>query len=115
MLKVKIEEYHNDYNFRHFTQNFNSLKELQAWIMSQMHVTEPKDWISFSTDVIYLRIQPDGPGWSRKIHLIEDEDGIIFSDGQFTAGQRHAARCVVEWLKEFRCELDCPVFNFVNK
>ena len=115
MLKVKFEEYHNDYNFHYFTERFNSLKELQTWVMSKMHVSCPKEWIRFSSNPIFFRMQPDGPGWSYKIHLIEDDDGIIFSDGEHTAGQRHIARCVVEWFDEFRCELDCPVFNFINK
>ena len=115
MLTVKLEEYHDDNNFRYFSEHFNSFKELQNWIIHQMHVTDPKDWISFSTDPIYFRMQPDGPGWSRKIHLIEDEDGIIFSDGQNTAGQRHIADCVKQWLYEFKQELEAPKFNFVNK
>lgn len=115
MLKVKIEEYHNDNNFHYFTRDFNSLKELQAWVMSQMHVTVLKDWIWLDSKVAYFKIQPDGPGWSYKIHQIEDEDGIIFSDGQHTAGQRHIADCVKQWLDDLKQELEAPKFNFVNK
>ena len=115
MLKVRIEEYHNDYNFKHTVYNCSSLNALKKWVLEQMNVTHPKDWISFNTNPVYFRMQPDGPGWSYKIHLIEDEDGIIFSDGEHTAGQRHIADCVKQWLDNFKLELEAPKFNFVNK
>lgn len=115
MLKVKIEEYHNDSNCHYFTQTFASLKQLQDWVMAQMRVTCVKEWIKFNTERIYFEMRPDGPGWSYKIRLIEDEDGIIFSDGQCTDGQKHIADCVKQWLNEFKQELECPKYNFVNK
>ena len=115
MLKVRIEKYHNDYNFDHMMHNFHSFVELKEWILRQMNVSNLKEWIRFSSDPIYFRMQPDGPGWSYKIHQIEDEDGIIFSDGQHTDGQRHIADCVKQWLNEFKQELEAPKFNFVNK
>ena len=115
MLKVKIEKYHNDYNFDHMIYKFNSFFELKEWILKQMHVSDLKEWIRFSSSPIFFRMQPDGPGWSYKIHQIEDDDGIIFSDGQYTAGQKHIADCVKRWLDEFKQELETPKFNFVNK
>lgn len=115
MLQVRIEKYHNDNNFNHTVYNCESLNALKEWVLKQMNVSTLKDWISFSSNPVYFRIQPDGPGWSYKIHLIEDQDGIIFSDGQHTAGQRHIADCVKRWLDEFKQELECPKFNFVNK
>lgn len=115
MLKVRIEEYHNDNNFKHHLQTFTSFNALQRWVLGTMNVSSPKDWISFSSNPIFFRMQPDGPGWSYKIHLIEDQDGIIFSDGQHTAGQRHIADCVKRWLDDFKHELETPKFNFVNK
>lgn len=115
MLKVRIEEYHNDNNFSHHLQTFTSLDALKQWVLGTMNVSKPKDWISFSSNPVFFRIQPDGPGWSYKIHLIEDQDGIIFSDGQHTAGQRHIANCVKQWLDDFKQELEAPKFNFVNK
>lgn len=115
MLKVRIEEYHDDHHFNHQIYNCESLNALKEWILKQMNVSNLKDWISFSANPVYFRIQPDGPGWSYKIHLIEDDDGIIFSDGQHTAGQRHIADCVVQWLDDFKRELETPKFNFVNK
>ena len=115
MLKVRIEEYHNDNNFHHHVQTFASLDALKQWVLGRMHVSNPKDWISFSSNPVFFRMQPDGPGWSYKIHLIEDSDGIIFSDGQHTAGQRYIADCVKRWLDDFKQELETPKFNFVNK
>ena len=115
MLIVKIEEYHNDYNFHHHLRSFMSLDALKQWILDSMHVSNLKDWISFGSNPVFFRMQPDGPGWSYKIHLIEDKDGIIFSDGQYTAGQRHIADCMKQWLDDFKQELEAPKFNFVNK
>ncbi len=115
MLKVRIEEYHNDNNFKHQVQTFTSFDALKQWVLGVMHVSCLKDWISFSYNPIFFRMQPDGPGWSYKIHLIEDQDGIIFSDGQHTSGQRHIADYVKRWLDDFKQELEAPKFNFVNK
>ena len=115
MLNVRIEEYHDDNHFNHHIQTFASFDALKQWILGRMNVSNPKDWISFSSNPVFFRMQPDGPGWSYKIHLIEDHDGIIFSDGQHTAGQRHIADCVKQWLDDFKQELETPKFNFVNK
>jgi hypothetical protein len=115
MLKVKIEEYHNDNRFNYFIERFSSLEDLGKWIIKQMTVTDLSKWIRFSYKYPYITAQPNGAGWSYHIHLIEDDDGIIFSDGQCTNGQSFVASCVSKWLDDFKAEIIKPKFNFVDK
>lgn len=114
-ITVRYEEYHNDNNFTHYKKDFSNLDHLKIWMKDQMNTTDLQKWITFSYQYPYIRLQPDGPGWSRKIHLIEDNDGIIFSDGDHTGGQSHVADCVKKWMDEFKKELENPTYNFVNK
>ena len=49
------------------------------------------------------------------IHQIEDEDGILFSDGEYTNGLSHCADCIKKWMEELKKDIKSPKFNFVNK
>ena len=115
MITVKYEYYYNDNNFDHRKKDFANLDHFEIWIKNQMHVSKLDKWIRFCPDLGYMTMQPDGPGWSYHIHQIEDEDGIIFSDGQYTSGQKHVANCVRKWMEELEVKLKTPMYNFVNK
>jgi hypothetical protein len=115
MITVKYEEYHNDNCLFHRKKDFTSLDDFETWIKDQMRVDDLCEWIRFNPNVGYMEIQPDGPGWLYSIHQIEDEDGIIFSDGKYTARQKHVADCVRKWMEEFKKHIKSPKFNFVNK
>lgn len=49
------------------------------------------------------------------IHQIEDEDGILFSDGEYTNNLDHCADCIKKWIEELKNDIKSPKFNFVNK
>ena len=115
MITVKYEEYHNDNNLFHYKKDFANLDHFEIWMKDQMHVGEIDKWIRFNPDLGYLTMQPDGPGWSYHIHQIEDNDGIIFSDGYYTARQTHVADCVKKWMNDLKIKLKTPTYNFVNK
>ncbi len=77
-----------------------------------------RDFLSFpkcdTNDRIYeISARPERGGYVFWIKLIEDEEsGIIFSDGTFTAGQRHCTNAVREWLAECEVRKKNPVFHF---
>ena len=115
MITVKYEHYYNDNNFSHRVENFEDLTHLEKWIYDKMHVGELSKWIRFNYDPAYITLQPEGPGLNVHIHQIEDEDGILFSDGEYTNLQSHVADCVKQWMCEFKERLKAPKYNFVNK
>ena len=116
MIKVRIETYHSDHNFNYTDRKFQDLNALGDWINDQMRVSSKKEWIRGRVDeqVQYISIYPEGPGWSYKIHLIENEKGIIFSDGHLTENQCHAATCVRKWWSDFKVKINKPSYNFVE-
>lgn len=115
MLNVKYEIYYNDYNFSHRIEEFENLEHIEKWIYNKMHVSDLNKWIRFNHQPAYITIQPEGAGMSIHIHQIEDEDGILFSDGEHTNLQSHVADCVKKWMEAFKERLKAPKFNFVNK
>ena len=115
MITVKYEYYYNDNNFSHRVEKFEDLNHLEKWIYNKMHVSDYEKWIRLNHNPSYITIQPDGPGMNLHIHQIENEDGILFSDGEYTNQQTHCANYVKIWIGEFKERLKTPKFNFVNK
>ena len=121
MIKIEYEAYRNDFDRQTgITKTFNSLDDLADWIFGQMK--QKYDGESFvmwyPTDKARLcRISfiPEWRGPSYWIHKIEDSDGILFSDGSTTSGQKFMADCVQKWCKACTERRDKPAFNFVNK
>lgn len=123
MLKVKYERYWNDSHRRSEVKSFADLDELADWMFDQMQQNYIKA-MSFPTPEKVARIGRTEP-WSIElrpvwgeeniwIHQIEGYEGIIFSDGKFTDGQKHWSKDVQKWL--VRCEerQHRPKFNFVD-
>ena len=123
MLRVKYEQYWNDFHRRNEVKQFADLDELAEWMFGQMQQDYTKA-MSFPTPEKASRIGESGPwaiefrpAWGEGniwIHQIENSCGIIFSDGKFTSGQKHWSQEVKEWLvqcEERRCS---PKFNFVR-
>ena len=115
MLTIKYEIYYNDYNFPHRIEKLKDLNEVKKWIYGQMHVSEYEKWIRLNYNPVYISIQPEGPGMVLYIHQIEDEDGILFSDGEYTNNLDHCADCIKKWIEELKNDIKSPKFNFVNK
>lgn len=122
MITVRMIQYWNDYHKKELRECFGNLKGLEEWIFEQMRVNYAaewgKDYLSFpkcdTCDRIYeISVRPEQGGYVFWIKMIEDEElGIIFSDGTFTAGQKHCTKTVREWLAECEVRKNNPVFHF---
>lgn len=115
MITIKYELYYNDYNFSHRTEELKDLNSVKEWIYKKMRVKEYEKWIRLNYDPAYITIQPEGPGMNLHIHQIEDKDGILFSDGEYTNGLSHCADCIRKWIEELKKDIKSPKFNFINK
>lgn len=125
MLKVKYEQYWNDHHRKTEEKSFSSLSELEEWMFGQMQrdYTKPHA-MSFPVPEAVERIHADGP-WAAEfqpacgsetfwVRYIEDETGIIFSDGTFTAGQKHWSGQAKSWLEHCESRRKAPKFNFAD-
>lgn len=117
MISVKYERYWNAFNRTHETKSFETLHELEEWIFDQMEQVQQacrqqelrlSSAMFFPTPKSMEKIAADGPchimfkpnlyGQIIFVHEILTESGVIFSDGEFTAGQKHWTREVQDWL-----------------
>lgn len=125
MIRIKYERYWNDLRRENnLTKTFYGLKELEDWLFNNAQfstiykkidvyfpVTEPTSWKSNPEP---SRIEStDNDGWSTWVHVIENDNGIIFSDGKYTAWQKHWNDEVKAWLKHCGERATKPRFNFV--
>lgn len=124
MLHVKYERYWNDFRRRDETKLFKDLHELEEWIFGQMQQNYKKT-MSFPTPKAAEQIGETGP-WAIQfrpahgediwyIHQMEGANGIIFSDGRFTAGQIFWTKEVQNWLAHCMERRDAPKFNFAKE
>ena len=123
-MKAIIEKYTSDYNRKSETKTFTSLTELENWIFGQMQQNYSRNryamWFPLPESV--KKYKRDGPGSIEfrpccggediLIHQIESNDGIIFSDGRFTSGQKHWTIDVQNWLVHCEQRRKSPKFNF---
>lgn len=120
MIKVRYEEYHNDYFRRNHEETFSSLTELEDWIFGQMQQDYTKSCGMYfptgkhSKEASRISFTPVCGGCSIWIHQIEDYRGIIFSDGTFTSGQKHWSKDIREWLVHCDERQHAPKFTFVD-
>ena len=122
MIRVRIIQYWNDNHKNELEERFRDLEELADWMFSRMRVDYTSEYgrnlLSFpKCDVderIYsISVRPDYGSYVFWIKQIEDEhSGIIFSDGTFTAGQKHCTKAVREWLARCEKRKKNPTFNF---
>ena len=125
MIRVFYEEYYNDFIRKNREKAFANLTELEEWIFGQMEQDYTKPFVMFfPAPEIMKRIHADGPGrieftpkhsgshiW---IHQIKNCNGIIFSDGSFTAERKHWSKEMQEWLKHCDERQHSPEFEFVE-
>ena len=126
MIRVKYERYWNDLIRKNEEKSFADLNALADWIFGQMQQDYKKDFaMSFPTPEVAKRIGEKGPwriefkpqygGETFWIHQIEDFNGIIFSDGQFTSRRTHWTTEVQQWLTACDARRRAPKFNFVDE
>lgn len=116
---VKYELYTNDFLRRNQEILVFSLKELENRIFEKIEFDytkkENRHKIFFPTECpSTIVIDPAITHPLIWIHQIEDVKGIIFSDGTYTAGQKHWSKEVKEWLKHCKNRIENPKFNFVD-
>lgn len=129
MIKIYYEEYHNDYNRKNHEKIFSNLQKLEDWIFSQMKQDYSdkecgSHFLSFPTPEQCKRMNTEGPwrisftpdygGPDYLIRQIKNDNGIIFSDGQFTAGKRHWSKEVQNWLIHCHNRQFSPQFDFAE-
>lgn len=101
-------------------QSFENFNELTNWIFSQMqqdyhyHMFFPKSdfWASISSCLWFKPTKKE----TIHIHVIENENGIIFSDGVFTSGHCFWSKSAKKWC--LACSeltnLTEPNYHFVD-
>lgn len=126
MLKVKYEQYWNDSNRKIEELTCLDLEDLENWMFDQMeqNYTVSENAMNFPTPEVALRIgartpwaiglKPKQDGETFLVRLIQSDQGIIFSDGTFTAGQKHWSTQVRDWLIHCEERRKAPQFNFVE-
>lgn len=124
MITVRMIQYWNDYHKKELRKRFGGLGELEDWIFDQMRVNytseSGKDMLSFPkcdtrNRIHEISVRPEYGGYVFWIKLIEDGDsGIIFSDGTFTAGQKHCTKSVREWMAGCEDRKNNPTFHFAS-
>jgi len=118
MFTVHYEEYHCDYLRKEFAKQFASLEEIEEWMFGQMRQKYQGDsgvmYFPCGDEMSTIEFRPVYGGPHIWIHRINTREGIVFSDGRQTAGQKFGSQRVREWLKHCRRRRDNPVFNFVE-
>lgn len=124
MITARMIQYWNDCHKKELRERFGGLGELEDWIFDQMRVDYTseagKNMLSFpkcdtGSSIHEISVRPEYGGYVFSIRLIEDGDsGIIFSDGTFTAGQKHCTKAVREWLAGCRDRKENPTFHFAS-
>lgn len=123
MITVRMLQYWNNYHKNELQEWFRDLEELADWIFGKMKTDYTSEHgrglLSFhkcdADEHIYeISVRPEYGGYVFWINLIQDEySGIVFSDGTFTAGQKHCAKTVREWLMKYGNRKRNPTFKFV--
>lgn len=123
MITVYYEVYYNDFIRKNKENRFAGLKELEEWMFGQMQQNYEKA-MAFPTPKKCERIHATGP-WEIEftptysgpifwIHQIKNSNGIMFSDGKITDGQRHWSKEVQEWLVHCEERKSAPKFTCVE-
>lgn len=109
MYTVYGERYFNDFTRKLFEMRFRTLDDIfeymkkisynftkDSFFPTNINNREGFEWVS--------RISCYGYDDNRYpdlwIYKIEDEEGIVFSNGRYTAGQKHCSKKVKEWLEK---------------
>ena len=125
MITIRMIEYWNDYNQRERKEKFQSLDALADWIFGQMCVNYSDPYgshaLSFPSckderNIYQISIMPTATEQTLWIKLIGDDNrGVLFSDGTFTAGQKYCTKDVKEWLAKCEERRKHPVFPFASE
>lgn len=124
MIRVKYERYYNDFTREIKEKTFVGLSALADWLFDMkqgsydrgMCFIDPDSSIPYHNGKLYLDgscISSSDGSWRIWVHMIQNKDGIIYSDGKFTRDQCHWNEEVKQWLRDCRERQKAPKFNFV--
>lgn len=117
MISIRYEEYYNDFKRKNYEKRFKDLEELEEWIFGQMRQDYSKElYIMYfpRKEASSIDFIPFCGGPSIFIHQIENEEGILLSDGEFTSGQKHMSHKIKEWCEHCEERRKAPKFKFVE-
>lgn len=127
MFTVYYERYWCDFMRKQEEKTFYSIQELEDWIFGSMRRNYDDSLAMFFPTPEILKNIGDDPGKPSRIefkpsassetywiHEIDGPNGIEFSDGTRTSGQKHWSRNVREWCIRCDKKRKSPKFNFVD-
>ena len=121
MINIKYQIFCTDHG-KHLEKNFQDLTELENWIFNQMRRSYSNMYFPIGNRkcpdqllrmdcIVFLPVEYEG---QYLIHEIENERGIIFSDGLYTNEQKHVSSEIKPWLMHCEERRQNPTFNFVD-
>lgn len=126
MYKIYGEVYCNDFTRKNFEMRFSSLDDIYRYMerisrgfnskYSNWFKSENKDYSENSDEISYIsaRSYEHGRYESFWIKKIENENGIVFSDGEYTKNQKFCSKKVNQWLSECQHRMKNSKPNFVE-
>lgn len=120
MLRIYYEKCNCGYHGDEEEKSFSSLVELENWIFDQMrqdYSDADSGWHAMffpNKEIDTICFTPVRCGSVFRIHRIDNEHGIVFSDGRFTGGKKHWSSEIRQWLKQCHERQYNPHFNFVD-
>ena len=120
MLRIYYEKCNCGYHGDEEEKSFSSLVELENWIFYQMrqdYSDVDSGWYAMffpNKEIDTICFTPVRCGSVFRIHRIDNEHGIVFSDGRFTGGKKHWSSEIRQWLKQCHERQYNPHFNFVD-
>lgn len=117
MIKITYENHYNYiYKEQCLTMSFQSLEEFKEWLKSNIVGninTSDYLWWPHRKNDCFISYSIRGKG-NCYINLIENEKGIIFSDGKYTSNKTHMSNQFFEWCQEQIKEQEMTQYNFVD-
>ena len=124
MLTVKGEYYYNNFTRYNFSKSFKNFDELKNFIINHSN----GDVGTKKNKAIWLGVWHDGSfkcpdmisnnsyncdsKYSLWIYYIESPNGIEYTNGQYTRGEKHASKAFEEWCLNTYNDLYNKEFKF---
>lgn len=124
MFTIYGEKYYNDFTRQNVRMSFHSLNEIYDYMKSISYGFSDKYGNYFPTR------RGDDYNWCGRIscsdkedklyrnfwiYKIENENGILYSNGRYTDGEKFCAKIVEDWLMDCRNKMENKKFSFVEE
>lgn len=113
MITVRYEIRVNDYTRTFAVVYFPAMASMEGWMFDQM-IADMRESMHFPNgDDLSWRFTPEMGKPEYIIHEVRNDSGILFSDGQFTDGQKHIAKSVVRFAEDC-AKRQMGAFQFID-